>query len=184
MKRVSYWCGCRWDRGIFAAIALAGALSPFATGCSPGDGTYYVAAEHDVPAHKPADFPTAVARIEGLLQRHFGVQLSEYPGEIVIPEPLDTSTEPMEVNEVWACLDELAGWLAELAIDSDLDEAKWLVARDRGAAIQAWLADHAGARDPRASIAQNAEQWQQWLVDLRHVTEAYRQLHAPATEEE
>lgn len=64
--------------------------------------------EHFIPAHKPRDFRTCVARLQTLSSK------------IAAPEPL-TDVEIDPITE----LSDLIRWLPEFATDSELDESSW-----------------------------------------------------------
>ena len=89
-------------------LAFAGWCALALTGClaSPDPGAE---AEHHRPAHKPAEYPAAVARLR---------ELHEEILSGAVPRPSDQIEVHQELSDV-------VRWLPELAADSDLGKDAW-----------------------------------------------------------
>jgi len=94
-------------------LALAVACLLALPGCqgrgSPGDEDH---AGHVIPAHKPKDFPSAVAR------------LRELDGQIASKFAEGKARSLVEDRTLPIALD-IANWLPEIAADSDMPETPW-----------------------------------------------------------
>jgi len=108
-------------------------------------------AEHHTPAHKPADYPAAVAR------------LSELDREIVAGH-----ARPAGELDVFTEAGDIVRWLPELAADSDLGEEPWnRIARgadELGTLIARVQA--APAAQQRDAFLALAGQWEHGLDEL------------------
>ena len=138
----------RWTsaRALLALVCLC-ALS---AGCQSGDSADDVHddhdhAGHDIPAHKPKDFPAAVHRLRELNTEISG-KISDggqraWAGDPALPNSLD-----------------IANWLPEIAADSDMPEKPWNEANARAVRIaadyrEAQWALGAGGSVKKAAIA-------------------------------
>jgi hypothetical protein len=88
-------------------IALATCLLPLIAGC--GSGGAHPESEHHVPAHKPADFPAAVRRLQ------------ELHAEILAGARHRAADEINAYDE----MADIVKWLPELAADSDVPKEPW-----------------------------------------------------------
>ena len=98
------------------------------SGCGANDSATPTAGpEHEVPAHRPPDYPTAVTELES--------RLAEFA---VAADSKDSSLDVQTTDAVDARRDELRDivrWLPEIAGDSDLRKAHWEQARDCAASL-------------------------------------------------
>lgn len=141
---------------LLAVLAVL-ALSTVLNGCLAAPAEE---AEHHVPAHRPIDFPAAVARLEALHA-----------------ELLDgKSDRPVDSLDALTELSDVVRWLPELAADSDLDRKSW----DRVAAttrlFEEDLSSVRAATGPQrsAEYANRATLLEKHLRALRDLSEIYR----------
>jgi hypothetical protein len=92
-------------------IALCALLAAWSPGCGrvkpAAESSVRKAAEHVTPAHRPDQFPEAVARLRDL-HRAFS-------------DPSTGPTSPTRLQQYR----EIAAWLPEIAADSDMPEGEW-----------------------------------------------------------
>lgn len=158
----------RWGRCLCAFVWLSIALLGSSTiGCQKGAGQEEEA--HHIPAHLPANFEQALARIEQLVAHlKDGAVLEQKPTEVTV------ETE----------LRDVVRWLPELAAQSDLKEADWNVVDE-------------ATRDLIDSFSQAKEPPEKWMVQgetlakiaqlpqqLAAVREKYRAMQVPDVVEE
>ena len=139
--------------------------------------------EHHVPAHRPADYPTAVARLEELHRKFLAGELA---GTAMEPagtatEPAGTATEPAGTAREAVAIDpfdefhDVARWLPELAGDSDLAEAEWVrVERQARTFVDAFAPVRAAAlADRPRSYDGRRELFEAGLRELRAVADSF-----------
>ena len=146
--------------------------------------------EHHVPAHRPADYPTAVARLEELHRKFLAGELAgtamEPAGTATEPagtamEPTGTATEPAGTAREAVAIDpfdefhDVARWLPELAGDSDLAEAEWVrVERQARTFVDAFAPVRAAAlADRPRSYDGRRELFEAGLRELRAVADSF-----------
>lgn len=106
----------------FACLLLLGLCGCGGAEADSDDHDHHM--EHFVPAHKPANYSEAIHEIE-----HRSEHLSEHAGH-------GHADEASEFQE----LQDIVGWLPELAADSDLKEADWNKANSASESLTATLA--------------------------------------------
>ncbi|MEY4176596.1 MAG: hypothetical protein RLY70_170 [Planctomycetota bacterium] len=139
--------------------------------------------EHHVPAHRPADYPTAVARLEELHRKFLAGELA---GTAMEPagtatEPAATAMEPNGTAREAVAIDpfdefhDVARWLPELAGDSDLAEAEWVrVERQARTFVDAFAPVRAAAlADRPRSYDGRRELFEAGLRELRAVADSF-----------
>lgn len=153
-----------WPRarviGLLAWLALA-AIG----GCQRAK---YEEPEHHVPAHRPVDFPAAVARLETLHQWFLtGGDIKEgaLTGDARISDAIDPFDEFHDVTR----------WLPELAGDSDLAEVEWgRVNGQSRTLVGAFASVRSAAAAARTSSYQmRRELFESGLRELRAVADAF-----------
>ena len=135
--------------------------------------------EHHVPAHRPADYPTAVARLEEL-HRKF---LAGEPAATAM-EPNGTAREAVAIDPFDEFHD-VARWLPELAGDSDLAEAEWVrVERQARTFVDAFAPVRAAAlADRPRSYDGRRELFEAGLRELRAVADSFPRSKIQETRE-
>lgn len=106
----------RLSRQTLPARRLLLMVTLFVAGCSDLDQTEHL--EHVTPDHKPASFAACVEQLELRGQRFFAGELDE---------------------SATAELRDIAGWVSELATDSDLRRAQWEQTRAIGEELETLL---------------------------------------------
>ena len=142
--------------------------------------------EHHVPAHRPADYPTAVARLEELHRKFLAGELAG-----TAMEPAGTATEPAGTAREAVAIDpfdefhDVARWLPELAGDSDLAEAEWVrVERQARTFVDAFAPVRAAAlADRPRSYDGRRELFEAGLRELRAVADSFPRSKIQETRE-
>jgi hypothetical protein len=142
--------------------------------------------EHHVPAHRPADYPTAVARLEELHRKFLA---GEPAGTAT--EPAATAMEPNGTAREAVAIDpfdefhDVARWLPELAGDSDLAEAEWVrVERQARTFVDAFAPVRAAAlADRPRSYDGRRELFEAGLRELRAVADSFPRSKIQETRE-
>ncbi|MFM7072170.1 MAG: hypothetical protein ACKO38_10310 [Planctomycetota bacterium] len=169
-----------WLLALAALVALA-ALS----GCQRAA---HEEPEHHLPAHRPADYPAAITRLENLHQQFLAVRAStgESPagasktGESSTAESSAAGTlvsggEVAEPIDPFDEFHDVARWLPELAGDSDLGEAEWVrVNRQAKTLVDAFAPVRAAAAAARPNAyGGRREVFESGLRELRAVAESF-----------
>lgn len=103
--------------------------------------------EHHVPAHRPADFPAAVARLQELHRE------LPAPDDHAADHAADRPGDGIEAFVEWS---DLVRWLPELAADSDLPEAPWNRVDAAAAKLAALLPPTLSSAEGRAAYRAHA----------------------------
>jgi hypothetical protein len=150
----------------------------------------YEEPEHHVPAHRPADYPAAVARLEALHRQFLGGESASNAignatentagntSENVTENATENAAGNAGIVNVIDPFDEfhdLARWLPELAGDSDLVEAEWVrVNRQARILVDALAPVRAAAlADRLRSYDSRREMFASGLRELRAVADAF-----------
>ncbi|MEX0820438.1 MAG: hypothetical protein WD070_12630, partial [Pirellulaceae bacterium] len=141
-------------------------VCPFVLAIAGCHGNDVEEAEHHLPEHKPADFPSAVDR---LLALH--VEISNCVARAA--DQLDVFSETYDIVR----------WLPDLAADSDLEEQPWNRVQVTTRRLEAILLDvlsRSGTdrREPYLQYETELDQHQRELLDIKQLFPASAALAA------
>lgn len=186
-----------WDAAVRRALPPVLMALAMAAAMAVGGGCHraaYEEPEHHVPAHRPADYPAAVARLEALHRQFLGGEsasnaIGNAPGNAAgntTENMTENTTENaagnaagnagiVNVIDPFDEFHDLARWLPELAGDSDLVEAEWVrVNRQARLLVDAFAPVRAAAlADRRRSYDSRREMFASGLRELRAVADAF-----------
>jgi hypothetical protein len=128
----------------FLFIGLLCCICLFSSGCSTSS-EHAEHADHEIPEHRPRDFPHAVKRI-----RH---RLAQFT---MLIEVRDAELAAKKFKE----LQDIVRWLPELAGESDLPEAEWNEVQQISRSLQTSLATIGNDLDKLG-----VESWKRFTAD-------------------
>jgi hypothetical protein len=132
---------------LVCALGASGCMRSEASSSAPdeaGEQSAYTAHEHHTPAHKPHDLPGALQSLRGRCA--------------ALVKHRSQKETPQFAKELQEALD-IAGWLPELAADSDLGRAEWDRVNEAGKRLADQLSklDDAGSDDAAKQAREQIE---------------------------